>query len=121
MRDVGFRLYRRVVEIRDGRLALRPYFDHRAAEYARALCQEARLSDEEATAVVEAASLAAAVRARALGRTMDQPASLAPTPGGADLASERIFLQRVAYCYQRSPIVRAVLARAEHEMASTST
>ncbi len=61
VRDLGFRLYRRVVEIRDGRLALRPYLDPTVAEDARARC--------------------------------------------------RAMLERVAGCYRRSPIVRAVLAR----------
>jgi hypothetical protein len=120
VRDVGLRLYRRVVEIRDGRLALRPYFDQRAADYARALCEEACLPAEEATAVVEAATLAAALRARALGRTGNPPASLAPPPCGADLASELRFLERVVGCYQRSPIVRAVLAQVERDITRTS-
>lgn len=35
VRQVGFRLYRRVIEIRDGLLALRRYFDPRVADAAR--------------------------------------------------------------------------------------
>ncbi len=120
VRDVSFRLYRRVVEIRDGRLALRPYIDRRAADYARALCQEAGLPNDAATAIVEAATLATALRARALDQKVSETTSLAPAAGGADLASEVLFLERVARCYQRSPIVRAVLAWVEQDSTSTS-
>lgn len=110
VRDLGFHLYRRVIEIRDGRLALRAYLAPAVAERARALCTAAGLSAEEAHAVVEAACLAAAMEAKRRG----WPASPTPSPlkadGGADVDTEVATLGRVARCYRRSPIVRAVLA-----------
>ena len=115
VRDLGFRLYRRVVEIRDGCLALRPYLDPRAAHYARELCRAAGLSDEETQAVVEAASVAAALRAKAQGRSAPQPIGTVSTLGGTDLESEVIALERVARYFGHSPLVRAVLARLDDE------
>ena len=115
VRDLRFRLYRRVVEIRDGCLALRPYLDPRAAHYARELCQAAGLSEEETQAIVEAASVAAALRAKAQGRSAPQPIGTVSTLGGTDLESEVIALERVARYFGHSPLVRAVLARLDDE------
>jgi hypothetical protein len=106
--DLDFRLYRRVIEIRDGRLALRPYLDPRVAEVASTRGREAGLSDEELPVLVEATSLAAALRAKA----QDRPASgvLAFEGfGGTDLEGEVAWLTRVAHSYARSPLVRTIL------------
>jgi hypothetical protein len=113
IRDLDFRLYRRVVEIRDGTLALRPYFDSRVIEQARELSRTAELSDDERQATIEAASIAAALQAR----MYDQPARVGTSPaspsfeslGGTDVASEAEVLVRMARCYRHSPIVRAIV------------
>jgi hypothetical protein len=110
VRDLGFRLYRRVVEIRDGYLELRAYVEQRAVDDARELCRARRLSPEETVIVVEAASLACGLRARAQGRAARQPAVAAWEPGGLDLATEAAFLGRVADCFAHSPLVRTVVA-----------
>ena len=115
VRDLGFRLYRRIVEIRDGSLALRPYVDARIAEDARARCRAAGLSNEETDVVVEAANLAAALRAKAKGRPAGRTVILPVTCAGADVMSEVAVLERLARCYTRSPIVRAVVAGWERE------
>jgi hypothetical protein len=129
IRDLDFRLYRRIVEIRDGSLALRPYFDSRVIEQARELSRAAELPDDERLATIEAASIAAALQAR----MYDQPARVGNSPappsfeshGGADVASEAEVLVRVARCYRRSPIVRAILVetkgRASGRMAGSGT
>ena len=110
VRDLGFRLYRRVVEIRDGHLALRPYLDPMVLASARRLCRDAGLSGEEAQTTIEAAGLAAALKARAERRPpLAKPVAPA-TLGGADVRSEVAVLERVARSYERSPIVRAMLA-----------
>jgi hypothetical protein len=121
VRDLGFRLYRRVVEIRDGRLALRPYHNPRAAELARRLGQTAGLADEELEALVEATRLAAALQAKAWGHTVDHTVAEIGTPGGADVTGEVVVLERVADHYAHSPIVRMVLTPlAEEHTASGS-
>jgi hypothetical protein len=109
-RDLGLYLYRRVVEIRDGRLALRAFFDPTASERARALCQAAGVEPEDTLAIVEAANLKAAVRNKVLGRRATGTASVEGSPGGADLATEVRWLEQVARHYDRSPIVEEVAA-----------
>lgn len=110
-RDVGFLLYRQVIEIRDGQLALRPYADGRAAKAARVLARRAGLAAEDVNAAGEAAAIAAGIAAKSSGRPPDPAAPApAPAPGGADLAAEVAFLTRVALAFTTSPIVTQVLA-----------
>lgn len=114
--DVDFRLYRRVIEIQDGRLALRPYLAGGVAATARQLANAAGLVGDQLQAAVEAASLAAALRAKAseqdemgattLGEAGGEPAG---HPGGADLSSEIAWLVQVARAFDRSPVVAATL------------
>jgi hypothetical protein len=113
-RDLDFRLYRRVVEIRDGTLALRPYLDPAVIEQVLDLCRSSKLSNEETLVTVEAAAIAASLHARKEGRPerANVPLDVYPPEdyGGADVASEAETLVRVARCYGRSPIVRAAVA-----------
>jgi hypothetical protein len=109
IRDLDFRLYRRIIEIRDSRLALRPYLDQDVAATARRLGQEASLEGDALRATVEASVLAGAIRAKARGR----PAKAHPridTPGGDDLAGELAWLTDVAKAFASSPIVAATVA-----------
>jgi hypothetical protein len=129
IRDLDFRLYRRVVEIRDGSLALRPYFDSRVIEQARELSRAAELPDDERQATIEATSIAAALQARMYDQPVRIGNSLTPpsleSHGGADVASEAEVLVRVARCYRGSPIVRAIVAetkgRASGRVAGSGT
>jgi hypothetical protein len=107
--DLGLYLYRRVVEIRDGRLALRPFFEPTASDRARALCLNAHIEPEATLAIVEATNVAAAVRNKVLGRRTGGAVAFEETPGGADLSSEVRWLEQVARYYKRSPIVEEVL------------
>lgn len=103
-RHVGLRLYRRVIEIRDGQLALRPYVSDDAACRADHLARQEGLDDEQLEATVAACRLVAARRARQRG---DSPVPTMRTvaPGGDDLDSEVSWLEKVAYAYQHSPTV----------------
>jgi hypothetical protein len=121
VRDLGFRLYRRVVEIHDGRLELRRYMDQRAVDYAHEQCRERGLDDQETAITVHAASLACALQAQAQGREARRPAANLPGPATADIATEATFLARVADCYERSPLVRAVVAHVEREQVEAAT
>ncbi|GIH26573.1 hypothetical protein Aph01nite_48830 [Acrocarpospora phusangensis] len=100
-RDLRLRLYRRVVEIRDGRLALQPYLDPAvtAAARDRALLEGVREAD--VPAVAEAVTLATAVRA-SRDREPVAPTAALPVPGGADLDSDIDFLVRVARAYRHA-------------------
>jgi hypothetical protein len=96
------RLYRRVIEIRDGLLALRPYRDPDVTVAARDRAAKAGLHGRHRDAAVEAAAIAAALRARAAGPPPDSADETAATAvtGGDDLAGETAFLELVARAYR---------------------
>lgn len=83
--NMRLRVYRRVIEIRDGLLALQPYRDAAAAAAAR--------DKGSSAAEVEAAVIVAAIRARA-GDV--EPARQEPVAGRPDLESDTAFLCEVA-------------------------
>ncbi|MBN6039556.1 MAB_1171c family putative transporter [Amycolatopsis sp. 195334CR] len=89
LRDLRLRLYRRVIEIRDGLLALQPY-----------RCPEvAARTEADGAAAAEAAVIAAALTARADGATpVNRPAGVT---GGTDLAEDTEFLAEVSDVYRR--------------------
>ncbi|MFF4606556.1 MAB_1171c family putative transporter [Streptomyces sp. NPDC001339] len=62
--DISYRLYRRVIEIQDGLLALRPYMDPAVAAGARRSAEEAGLAGDRLHAMVLARSLTSALRAK---------------------------------------------------------
>lgn len=102
VRNLRLRLYRRVIEIRDGLLALNPYRDPAVAAEARARAVQDGLSGQELEAAVEAAVVAAALRSRAQGSPSTAPDS--PVTGGGDLDSDTTFLSHVARAYRGNPI-----------------
>ncbi|GAB2575358.1 hypothetical protein Aab01nite_14480 [Paractinoplanes abujensis] len=86
--DVHLRLYRRVIEIRDGMLALRGYLP----------CDTADGGPE-----AEAARIAGALRRRAEGaEPSDQVSGWAEV--GPDMADEVAWLSRVSRAYRRQPV-----------------
>jgi hypothetical protein len=108
-----FRLHRRIAEIHDAQLALRPYRDPQAAETATTLGRQAHLDGEDLRAAVEAAILRAAVYAKTHARaelvTGEPMATPDGTELGADLESETAWLGKVAHAYARSSVVRAAV------------
>jgi hypothetical protein len=105
-RDVGLLLYRQVIEIRDGQLALRRYTDPSVTEQAGRLAHAVGLAPSEVRAVVEASGIAAGIAAKASGRPAVEPAGAGRAdPGRADLAEEIALLRGVAKALRRSPIV----------------
>jgi hypothetical protein len=108
--QLGFRLQRRCVEIRDAQLKLRPWADPQAAAAAEALGGQAGLNGEELQVVVEAASLAAAAQAKTRRwAPVGERTPASSVQGGGDLDTESAWLSRVAVAYRRSPVVQAVL------------
>ncbi len=120
VRDLGFRLYRRVVEIRDGALALRPFRLDWVEDLARNLCEWNRVPREDAPLVIEAACLAGAIELKRMNTKVAQRAHepQATGQGGADLASEVAVLERLASHFRRSKVVRAVLSELKSALAS---
>ena len=111
MRDLTVRLYRRVIEIRDGLLTLHSFVDPRVRAEASTLGRLAGLSDDELIVVAEAATVAAAIRAKARGYAMAEGHEVAAAPAGSDLSAEAAYLTRLSRAYLSSPIVRKVLER----------
>jgi hypothetical protein len=96
--DLDLRLYRRVIEIRDGRLVLQPYLDPQVGSAARAAAARSGVTGRELDAIAEAATLAAALSA---SRDSRSPAVASTVPGGRDLESDTAFLNEVARAYRR--------------------
>jgi len=100
-----FALYRRLIEIRDGQLALNAHLPPTAADWATQAT--AGISDEtKRAAVIEAAKIAAALAARAVDATAQSHPE--PPPGApdadVDLAAETAWLLAVTKAFTTSPI-----------------
>lgn len=113
LRDLNVRLYRRVVEIRDGLLTLRPFVDPRIREVAREVARSSGLSGDEPDTIAEAATVAAAIRAKRHGHAADAGDVVAAAPAGSDLGGEAAYFRRLARVYSCSPIVKMVLNRTD--------
>ncbi len=113
-RDIDYALTRRVAEIRDGRLALRPYTDVKVTELAERFAGQAGLTADERRANVEAAHLACALRRHRAGlmAAVPQPADELHRPEGG-YAGEIGWLAQVTTAYTRSPVVARTLAAAQ--------
>jgi hypothetical protein len=94
-RNLDFRLYRRVIEIRDGRLSLRPFLDADVARRAREEALKSGQRDGDVEATVEARVLATGVENARLRR---RPTEVLPASehGGDDFMSEVEWFLRVA-------------------------
>ncbi|MEV4555710.1 MAB_1171c family putative transporter [Kitasatospora sp. NPDC049285] len=108
--DADFLLHRRVVEINDGILTLRPYRSLTVQQAATREVERRNLAGTaDGDAAVEAAILAAAIRAMRAGAEPEF-ARAPQAPGTAaragDLRAETIWLRSVARAYAASDIVR---------------
>ena len=109
--DLNYRLYRRVIEIRDGFLALRSYQSPEVRRQALRSGRAVGLTGDELEAVAAAAQLRAALRAKANGCAVPDRDT-----GGAhereafellrgdDLATEATWLAQIARAYTHSPV-----------------
>ena len=107
--DPAFRLYRRVIEIGDGRTMLRPYMRPEVSAAAAAAAARFGLRGDELRATVEAAEIVAALRARRTAGCYDPQACDSPPEHAdadvPDLSAETAWLVKVARAYATSPIV----------------
>ncbi len=95
-RDLDYRLYRRVIEIRDAQLALRPYLGPQAEPPGGAL-------DEPPSASREALRLKAALRARSdNAEPSGGPTVAFPGASDQDFGKEVAWLTRVADSFRRT-------------------
>ncbi len=104
-RDINYRLYRKVIEIQDGLLVLRPYMEPAAMAAAGRDAQRAGLSGEELRATVYATAVRAALRAKRDNAPVGAH-PVVPEPSSAkegDYAGEVAWLLSVARAYKSLP------------------
>ncbi|MFF7981766.1 MAB_1171c family putative transporter [Streptomyces sp. NPDC007901] len=121
LRQAEFARYRRVIEIRDGILALRP--DQRAEALDRTVraLDGTGLAAVDREAVLEAAVIAAALEDKRAGRLYDgAPDQAGPTPSARleTVEDEAAWLVRVARAFTRSPVVRDIRERVRAEVTA---
>lgn len=117
--DARFALYRRVVEIRDAQLVLRPYVHPSLSIWTRQAAAEAGLTDRDVHQVVEAACLVAAVDAYVAEHRWRDSTEVTDTPYrelGSEPHAEAGWLIEVSRQVARSPIVREMRSRARAEL-----
>jgi hypothetical protein len=108
--DPAFRLYRRAIEIADGRRMLLPYMRPEVSAAAAAAATRFGLDGDDLRATVEAAEIVAAIRARRSMSGVYDPQGYDSPLGHADaevpdLWAETAWLVKVARAYATSPIV----------------
>jgi hypothetical protein len=99
-RDVAFRLYRRLIEVLDARLALRPFADVAIGE-----------DEESGPGAMEAATLDSALRRRAAGEPPRRTQLKEIVNIGGDASEELAFFCEVARHRVRSRFLRVALER----------
>jgi hypothetical protein len=116
LRDVHFRLYRRVVEIRDAILLLNPSVDPRAASCARQVGVDNGAAGRELDVLVTAVQLASVLNQRRPGNSPGGSTAASMSQGEAlDLGAEVEALENLARCYRRSPLVGLALELLESD------
>ncbi|MFJ3799100.1 MAB_1171c family putative transporter [Streptomyces sp. NPDC090088] len=121
LRQAEFARYRRVIEIRDGILALRPYQRAEALDRTVRALDGTGLAAVDREAVLEAAVIAAALADRRAGRLYDgAPGRAGPTPSARleTVEDEAAWLVRVARAFTRSPVVRDIRDRAHAQVTA---
>ena len=123
--DIRFRLTRRIIEIRDGLVSLRPYRNPITRRVADELATRRGLTGIDLAATVEAADIARALNAFAVGQeARHEPARDTGSDAGtvdiaASIADEVSWLSRVTDALEHSPIV-ATVSPLRHQARSRS-
>ncbi len=100
LRNVGFRLYRRVTEIHDGIMALQSYTDAAIIESADRVCKRMGITGQEAEATAKALIITEAMRAKREGRRVLEPVPPPLITTGPNLEHEVRHLRYVSHLYQ---------------------
>jgi hypothetical protein len=112
--NIRYRLHRRVIEIRDAELVLRPYAMAEVAGQAAATARSSGLRPDRAAAVVEAAIIVSSIHSR-LGGSVRCHDGMSPGHAGAapgnDVRAEVVRLILVCRAIRRSRIVRCIAGR----------
>jgi hypothetical protein len=109
--NIRYRLHRRVIEIRDAQLVLRPYSAAEVADLATAMARESGLPSDQAAAVVEAAVIVSSLQWRVLGSAHhhdDAPKNHVAAVPANDIRAEATRLILVSRAVRHSRIVRRI-------------
>jgi hypothetical protein len=113
---IATRLYRVLIELRDGQRALQPWMDPAVVDAAQRHSAAAGLTEQETAAIVEAAQLRAALQDHQADHAQQAPpegnGTMATFAVPDDLAGELEHQRRVARAFQTSPVVQAALVDA---------
>ena len=112
--NIRYRLHRRVIEIRDAQLVLRPYEEAEVTELAAAAAKSAELPPDTAAAVVEAAAIISSLRSRRRSSLPGDDAISREHVTAAprnDIRAEAAALILVCHAIRRSRIVRQITGR----------
>ena len=113
-------VYRRVIEIRDGVLALRGYGDPAVRPRALAAARDRGVDEQDAQAIADAVWLEVARRRKLRGATPVADLEHA-TRGGADLETEVGILVAVSTAYRSSPLVGELADRLDDHGATQAS
>ena len=109
--NIRYRLYRRVIEIRDAQLILWPYSSTAVAGLAAAMARESGLPSDKAAAIAEAALIRSALRSRVHGSVCCHnraPENHFGAVPGNDIRAEAARLILMCRAIHRSRIVRRI-------------
>lgn len=112
--DIRYRLHRRVIEIRDAQLVLRPYAKMEVAGLIAAAANSSGLPPDRAAAVVEAAIIVSSLQSRLCSSPPSHDAISQEHVTAAprnDIRAEAAALILVCRAIRRSPIVRRIAGR----------
>ncbi|WP_156050413.1 MAB_1171c family putative transporter [Allokutzneria albata] len=112
-RDVEFALYRRIIEIRDGDLALRPYVPPRVGEWVHEAAPD--VDARELAVLVEASSIAAALVSHEAEHQWGE-LQRAPHQDDPCVESETAWLASVSRAFTDSPVVAEIRERTTLEL-----
>ncbi|WP_404828636.1 MAB_1171c family putative transporter [Spongiactinospora rosea] len=101
-RDIEYHLYRRVIEIQDGRLALRPFLHQHEAKEAQRQARDSGLEGEALQVAIEALQLRAALYSRARQSMAPGPISTAAMTPEGNLREQVRWLTMVSQAYVRT-------------------
>jgi len=118
--DIRYRLHRRIIEIRDAQLVLRPYSVRVLVKLAAAMAWESDLSSGRVAAVAEAAIIVSALRFGMPGsiyRHDRVPGDRAGVPSGIDMRAEVVSLVLACRAIRHSRIVPRAAGRVPRPVA----
>jgi hypothetical protein len=120
-RTAEFRLYRRIIEIRDGLLMLAPHLDSTVRQEAERAGRDGGLTGDELRAAILAAQIATALHtSRPLPQRSTQGARSVSEPDQMNVLQEATWLTQVAAALDHSPTVHRVLHAQRHRADSVS-